>query len=245
MRLRAITWNIHKCIGGVDRKYRPERVIEVLAHYQADVVLLQEVDEDAPRSSYHRQVDLIGDALGLRHRAFGPNVRLRRGRGRYGNATLSRWPLSDVENIDLTIRPKKSRGVLCARCHVEGGEHTRSLMVFNMHLGLAGYERRLQIRRFLGSHPFDTFQPRTPILVGGDFNDLWGTLGRRFLRPAGFQRAGRMVATYPAFYPARPLDSLHVRGDIEALRGFASRMKTARDASDHLPLIADLELRWA
>ena len=40
MKLRVLTWNIHKGIGGVDRRYRPERVIEVIAHYEPDLVLL-------------------------------------------------------------------------------------------------------------------------------------------------------------------------------------------------------------
>ena len=105
-------------------------------------------------------------------------------------------------------------------------------------------ERSIQMRRFLSSHPFDHFRSDTPLLVGGDFNDLWGTLGRRFLAPAGFRRAGEIVNTYPSFLPARPLDGLHVRGDVEVHRCFRSRMKLAREASDHLPLVADLVLKW-
>ncbi|MHC4932056.1 MAG: endonuclease/exonuclease/phosphatase family protein, partial [Planctomycetota bacterium] len=82
MRIRVLTWNIHKGIGGVDRRYRPERVIEVIRHYDPDVVLLQEVDEGVRRSRFDRQVDLIGDALDMRNRAYGPNVKVRK--GRYG-----------------------------------------------------------------------------------------------------------------------------------------------------------------
>ena len=63
MRVRALTWNIHKAIGGIDRKYRPDRVIEVIGHYAPDIVFLQEVDEGCRRSRQDRQVDLIGDAL--------------------------------------------------------------------------------------------------------------------------------------------------------------------------------------
>ena len=243
MKIRVLTWNIHKGIGGVDRRYRPERTIEVIAQYRPQIVLLQEVDEGVRRSRYHRQVDLIGDALGLPHRAFGPNVRVRT--GRYGNATLSRWPLAEVENIDLTWGFKKRRSALYTRCRVRKGRHSRTLVLFNFHLGLAGFERKIQLRRFLKSHPFERFHTRTPILVGGDFNDLYGTLGPRLLRPAGFDRAGRRVNTYPAILPARPLDGIFVRGDLVPLRGFRSRLALAREASDHLPLIADLDLVWS
>src|SRR5213078_512593 len=36
MRLRVVTWNIHKGIGGVDRRYSLERTISVLASLQPD-----------------------------------------------------------------------------------------------------------------------------------------------------------------------------------------------------------------
>lgn len=239
MHLSVMTWNIHKCIGGVDRRYRPQRVIEVLRHYHPDFVLLQEVDENARRSQGHRQVDVLGDALGLRHRLYGVTHRLRK-QGHYGNAILSRWPLFDVHHLDLTIGTRKRRGCLYARARVRVGGHQRTVALYNLHLGLAGSERGQQLRRFLSSHPFAHLHTRTPAILGGDFNDLWGTLGPRYLVPAGFRRAGALVNTFPAVLPVRPLDALFVRGDIHVQRCAPSRMQLARAASDHLPLVADL-----
>ena len=225
----------------MDRRYRPERILEVLRHYEPDLVMLQEVDEGARRSRFHRQVDLIGDALQMEYRGYAPNVRLRR-KGHYGNATLARWPCIDAHNIDLTIGPKKRRGALYSKFRVRHEKRTRTMAVFNFQLGLAGFERRLQIKRLLISHLFAHFHARTPVIVGGDLNDLWESLGRRYLEPAGFRRAGRLMNTYPAVFPVRPLDALFVHGDLSVRRCFRSRMGVAREASDHLPLIADLEL---
>jgi len=237
MELRVLTWNVHKCIGGIDRRYRPDRVIAIIDHYSPDLALLQEVDEGVARSSFHRQVDFLGEALGMRHRAYGPNVRV--GLGQYGNAILSRWPLRDVHNHDLTLGPKKRRGALYARCRLRRGKRSRTVAIYNLHLGLAGFERKIQLRRLLGDFDHNV---RTPIILGGDFNDVWGTLGRKLLAPAGFQRAGQLLHTYPAFLPVRPLDGIHVRGDIRVRHLARSRMRLAREASDHLPLVADLEL---
>jgi endonuclease/exonuclease/phosphatase family metal-dependent hydrolase len=242
VKLRVLTWNIHKGIGGVDRRYRPDRVVEVIAHYEPDLVLLQEVDDGVPRSRFDRQIDMLGDALGLRHRTYGPNVRLRR--GRYGNATLSRWPLTDVRNIDLTIKPKKRRGALYTRCRLRRGRRSRTLAVFNLHLGLAGFERKMQLRRFLRSQPFARLHHRTPIVLGGDFNDFYGTLGPKVLEPAGFRACGQAAPTYPAIYPVRALDGIYVRGDLVCVRSGRSRLQLTREASDHLPIIADLELSF-
>jgi endonuclease/exonuclease/phosphatase family metal-dependent hydrolase len=245
VRVRVLTYNIHKCIGGLDRRYDPERIRETIAHYEPDVVMLQEVDQAALRSDGDRQVDLLGDLLGLRHRTYFPNVTVRRG-GAYGNAILSRFPLTDTRNIDLTIPPKKRRSVLHARFRMRlpragaKGTNTRTVHVYNMHLGLSGIERKRQLRMFLESHPFVGFDQRTPVIVAGDFNDVWGTLGK-LLEPAGFS-GGRPTPTFPAYAPVRALDSIYVRGDVRLTHVYRSRLEVAKRASDHLPLIADLEI---
>lgn len=243
MQLRILTYNVHKCIGGVDRRYEPERVRETISHYEPDVVCLQEVDSHAPRSNRDRQVDLLGDLLGFRHRTYFPNVTVRGG-GEYGNAILSRFPLTETTNIDLTIPPKKRRSVLHARYRVRLNGHsaanTRTVHVYNMHLGLSGIERKVQLRKFLESHPFAGLDHRTPIVVVGDFNDVYGTLGRKLLVPAGFRGMVSPIRTFPAYAPLRALDAVYVRGRVEIRHVFRSRLDIAKRASDHLPLIADL-----
>jgi endonuclease/exonuclease/phosphatase family metal-dependent hydrolase len=240
MRVRIVTWNIHKGIGGVDRRYRLERVIELLKAQTPDVALLQEVSDELPRSQYHDQAALLSEALQMPHIAYGPQHRF--SVGGYGNAIISRWPLSNVHNVDLTIGTRKKRGVLQARSRVRFERHSRTIVLHNLHLGLAGAEREEQLRRFLSSSPFKGLHHRTPIVLGGDLNDVWGTLGARFLLPAGFTRAGRLANTFPAWLPVRPLDGIFVRGAIAAHRCSPARGALARQASDHLPLVADLEL---
>jgi len=243
VKARVLSYNIHKGIGGLDRRYRPDRIAQVIAHYEPDIVLLQEVDDGVRRSRGHRQVDLIGDLVGLDHRTWFPNVALRRG-GHYGNAILSRFHLTETRNVDLTVGRRKRRGVLHARFRVrlKSGRRQRTLHVFNLHLGLAASERDQQLERFLASHPFAGLHRRTPIIVGGDFNDVWGTLGGRFLEPRGFRGVESPLRTFPAFAPARALDSIYVRGDVQLRHLFRSRLSVARRASDHLPLVADIDI---
>src|SRR3954470_17858187 len=111
LRLRVLSYNIHKCIGGVDRRYEPERTAEVIRKLEADVLLLQEVDAGAPRSNHDRQFELLGHLVGMRYRTWFPNVDVRGG-GHYGNAILSRYPLVESTNLDLSLRFKKKRSVL-------------------------------------------------------------------------------------------------------------------------------------
>lgn len=242
MRFRILTYNIHKCIGGLDRLYRPERVAETIAHHQPDIVFMQEVANASRRVRGDKQVDWLAERLNFRHRTWFPNVYLPRG-GEYGNAILSRFPITLTQNIDLTLPGRKRRSVLHARLRVRlDGRKTRTLHAYNLHLGLSEAERRAQLRMFLDSHPFVGLDHRTPILVAGDFNDVWGTLGKRLLVPADFRGGERPVRTFPAYAPVRALDSIYLRGSLELHRLHRSRLKLAARASDHLPLIGDCEI---
>jgi len=239
MRFRLITYNIHKGIGGVDRRYDPQRIIDALARYDADVIFLQEVDDGVPRSRHHRQVDLLGEALYMPHRAFQRNVTLTR--GYYGNAILSRYPLHDPHHLDLTVRYKKRRRALVASCIVRES-HQRTIHLVNCHLGLAGFERVLQLKKILNSDVLRYLHHDTPIIVGGDYNDVWGTLGKRVMEPAGFLPATIAARTFPAIMPMRALDKVFYRGALLFDHSFPARSEVARQASDHLPLIADFDL---
>jgi endonuclease/exonuclease/phosphatase family metal-dependent hydrolase len=243
MRLRVVTWNIHKGIGGVDRRYRLDRTVSVLAALQPDLALLQEVAEGMPRCGMDDQLRKLSQALDMHHVAYGAEHRFRV--GGYGNAILSRFPLTDSTRIDLTIGRRKQRGLVKTRAHAKLEHGTRSVVVFNLHLGLSGSERATQLERFLECHPFAHLHKDTPLVVGGDFNDVWASLGQRFLEPVGFVRAGKLLPTFPSALPLRPLDGLWIRGGISVISAHPVRTALAKVASDHLPIVADLEVMQA
>ena len=51
--VRILSYNIHKGIGGRDRRYRLERIIEVIEEQNPDLICLQEVDRNVRRSHHH------------------------------------------------------------------------------------------------------------------------------------------------------------------------------------------------
>ena len=241
MKIRVLSYNIHRAIG-VDRRFRPDRVVRVIAHHDPDVALLQEVDEGAPRS---RELDLareLAQVLGYPHVAVGHNVSLRK--GRYGNATLSRFPIVRERNIDLSIRTRKRRG--CQHTRIELGGGLGALDAFNLHLGLSAQERRRQLGVLLRSKEMRRVGERTPCLIGGDFND-WRSLLRRVMIGAGFdsateRRPGTALRTYPSFSPQGGLDRIYYRGGLELVTARCCRLNLSRVASDHLPILADFVL---
>ena len=241
MKLRVLTYNIHKCIGGVDRKYEPARIAEVIRKLDCDVLMLQEVDAGVTRSRGDRQTEVLGKELGLHHHTWFPNVDVRGG-GQYGNAILSKYPLIESTNIDLSIRWKKKRSALHGVIRVRHDDVDRTVHLFNMHLGLARFERRIQLKKFVDCHPFANLHHETPIIVGGDLNDVYGGLGDD-LAPAGFRGIDKRPLTFPAWGPVRALDAIFVRGNVDLQKLSRCDSQLARRASDHRPLYADLELR--
>ncbi|MFU8819194.1 MAG: endonuclease/exonuclease/phosphatase family protein [Desulfurivibrio sp.] len=247
MPLRIMSYNIHRAIG-MDRRFRPERIARIIEHHQPDILLLQEVDVGVPRS---RNLDLAEEfaaLCGYTHRALGLNVALTK--GHYGNATLSRFPISVQRNIDLTLPGHKARGCLYTRIEVagEGGVAT-SLAVFNLHLGLSFHERPQQVGMVVKSAEFVELAPEAGCIVAGDFNDWFTRLAPMFTEIMGFRCASSHkenfqspYLTYPSFSPTGGLDKIFVRGPLTIVKRQRCRMQVSRIASDHLPVLADLEL---
>jgi endonuclease/exonuclease/phosphatase family metal-dependent hydrolase len=247
MKIRVVTYNIHRAIG-VDRRFRLERVEEILRHHNGDIVLLQEVDKGAPRS---RELDLAAELrrrLDYPYCAAGHNVRLRK--GVYGNATLSRFPILRERNIDLTVGSRKRRGCQHTTLRAESAQHkTHVIEIFNLHLGLSQREREKQVGLLAHSHEFRDFPRQTASIIGGDFNDWRARLRPIFTEILGFSSASERrshsihdIRTYPSFSPSGALDKLFYRGSIRRLSCHRCRMRLSKVTSDHLPLIADFEL---
>ncbi len=242
-----MTYNIHRAIG-VDRRFRLERIAGIVEHHNPDVVLLQEVDDAAPRSNHLDLGRELAGILAYPHFAIGHNVSLRK--GRYGNATLSRYPITRERNIDLTVGVKKRRG--CQHTTIEAQKvsgHVHPLEVFNLHLGLSAWERARQVGLLARSSEFEGLDARQSCLIGGDFNDWRSLLHPIFTEIWRFDCAtqrdpeeDKALRTYPSFSPRGGLDRIYHRGSLRALSASTCRLAVSKVASDHLPVIADYEL---
>jgi endonuclease/exonuclease/phosphatase (EEP) superfamily protein YafD len=89
----------------------------------------------------------------------------------------------------------------------------------------------------------------TPCIVGGDMNDWRGVLWRQRFKKAGFLCASNRhewsrwsIKTFPSYAPTAGLDKIFYRGPLRRLHVYRSRLKSAKIASDHLPLIAEFEI---
>ena len=106
--MRLLSYNIHKGIGGRDRRYLIHRIMEVIESENPDLICLQEVDREVRRSKNHDQPRLLAESFNAEEKLFQLNVRLKN--GGYGNLILSRWRFRSHHQISLRMNRKKQRG---------------------------------------------------------------------------------------------------------------------------------------
>jgi len=236
MPLTVATYNTHDAVG-TDRVRDIDRIARTIAETGADIVALQEVS--GPGTDPSERPDHFTTLA----RAFGghaiPGPAVRTAARSYGNMLLSRWPVGDWRVTDALAHPTRGpRNAIMAEIETPGGR----LRVLTSHFGLHFRERLAQARMIA-----DLAAANEPVatLVLGDFNDwlpfspvvrlLSRSLGRRMSEV-------RRLPTFPNQLPVLALDRILVNDRIRLLDVRVPRSPLARVASDHRPLVADIEL---
>lgn len=228
--LCCVSWNIHGYVGrgGVAR---PERAARVLRSLDADIVALQEVDASQLHDSGRDRLSWIAEELGLEAVA-GP-ARLH-GTGYFGNALLTRLPVERVEHMDISVLGREPRAVLDVVLNAAG----TSLQVLVTHFGLRARERERQASRLIDR--VREHDP-APALLAGDFNE-WSPRSSTVAKLDRELGRAPALRTFPARFPLFALDRIWVR-PFTALRSIeVVDTPAAREASDHLPLVARVDL---
>lgn len=236
--VRLLSYNIHKGIGGRDRRYQFDRVIEVIDHEKPDLICLQEVTHGLKRSRYHDQARLLADHFQFADHTYQMNVHWKV--GGYGNLLLSRWPLRHKHHVSLRCQKKKPRGAQIVLIDTPFGP----LHLVNWHLGLAEKERHWQVNHLL-THRLFCESSEFPTLVVGDFNDWRNTLHKTAFATAGLKQVTSPPArfrSFPAWLPLGSLDKAFCCPRINVEHARVVRSRLAARASDHLPLVIDFNL---
>lgn len=226
-RVRALTWNVHSYIGR-GRRRDPDAIVTALRQLDADVIALQEIDDRRREPGEESGFDALKDVFG-HHGVDARTVRSED--GDYGHLLMSRWPISESEELDLAVGRREPRRAISCRVESPAGP----IRVLAAHLGLSAGERRRQIES-IRQH-LETTVERAAIVLG-DFNE-WRRVGvaTRVLCPPFEIAAAR--ASYPARRPILALDRIWCRSPLAP---FAAIATTAyRDLSDHLPVLAELQ----
>ncbi|MBO9454296.1 endonuclease/exonuclease/phosphatase family protein [Paracoccus sp. R12_1] len=225
--IRVASYNLHKC-RGLTGPHAPERNLAVIAAMRPDIIALQEVDfrfgarpEALPRALIQDQTGLVPADIS---RPSGENSL-----GWHGQTILLRPELAQNAVVRrLPLPGLEPRGALALRLP--------GLTIIGVHLGLVRSSRRAQLARISAQAARIADDN---IVLMGDFNEWHDERGLESL--AGF----RVIApgpSYPAPLPRFRLDRIAMSRHLELLRHGVFSGAGARDASDHLPIWAEIAL---
>lgn len=222
--IRIMTWNIHGTLGRNPR-FDLTRVVDLIRHWDPDIVALQEVDSRRALAGGANPFEFLVGAVGL----YGIGAKsLTTKDGEYGQMLISRFPIASHEVRDISFPEREPRRAIRAEVVTPAGRIT----VLATHLGLSVRERRDQARMLTELAAGEGLT----VLVG-DFNDwFWpGSVRAALSRVLSGRTRYR---TFPSRLPLFRFDRIYCRPREALVRSFIDRK--ARELSDHLPVIADL-----
>ncbi|MEK6334771.1 MAG: endonuclease/exonuclease/phosphatase family protein [Acidobacteriota bacterium] len=234
--LRVMTYNIHVGIG-MDKKLDLERIARVIKEQHPDLVGLQEVDRGVQRT---QRIDEIVELAKLTRMNYDFAFNLRYQGGQYGVAILSRFPIISTDHrLYQNLREAERRGFIRGEVLIEG----RSINFVTTHLDYQFDEGRLFETQQLLAALKDV---KPPLIVVGDFNDTplgqsYQLMRKQFGDAWAENRPADDGFSYPTDKPAKRIDYIFFRATDRVRTKRAWIVET--QASDHLPVVADLEVR--
>ena len=195
------------------------------AALQPDVLALQEVDVGVPRSGRKDQAAAVGEATGLSV-VFGKAARVG-GIGKYGNALLARWPLTDVAVVPLAKAHRNNEPRAAVLATVDG------LDVCATHLSIHRPEVHDQLQAVVD---LLVARPGPHVLVG-DLNLLPEEVAP-VVEAAGLVLADVSVPTFPRNDPRIRIDHVAVSRDLRIV----SVQVVPTESSDHCALVVEVEV---
>ena len=235
LRLRVLCYNIHHA-EGVDRKLDVERIAGVIRSVEPDLVALQEVDQKVKRTQVVDQPAELAKLTKMQV-VFGANIELQG--GHYGNAVLSRFPITRQKNHLLpNIDRSEQRGVIEAE--IKGPDSNEPLLLLATHLDFRADEReRLAsakaINELIAKHP------NQPALLAGDLNATPDSKTLQQFETKWTRANAKPMATVPVKQPTKQIDFILYR-TRDRWKVIEVKVLDEAVASDHRAIFAVLEL---
>lgn len=226
--MRVMTYNVHSCID-MQGKNSLNRVAELLQMERIAVAGINEIEIYSSRTGFANQPKKLATAHDMVYR-FGPTIKLG-SIGFFGNAIISRYNIYEYRNIRLPGSiGREPRCCLLARLRLQDGYVT----IIVTHLGLNRNDRAEQIAELTKIAK----QSTDPLILMGDFNCKPDELTPLLQILTDTGALFGIPNTYPSNNPQHRIDYILISPQITCTNLYIP----TSDASDHLPVVADLQL---
>jgi len=227
---RFMTYNIHQ---GYNAGQIPalDVLADTIARESPDVICLQAVVRGWMIDDQHDALSFLAERLGMRY-AWQPNIG-----DMYGNALLSRFPMTDVSRVHYALEPgleHQPRGVIFAR--------VADVLVGCTHLDYlsdASIVRQEQVRTIIRN----ISSTNGPVIVAGDLNAVPGDIEVRLFDEFGLEDLGASAGeTTTGAGPQKRIDYVWGRGVVGS-QAHTLPLEEAVRASDHRPIVVNITVK--
>jgi endonuclease/exonuclease/phosphatase family metal-dependent hydrolase len=230
---RVMTYNVHQGFDGGDIPAL-DRIADTISHEGPDVLVLQEVVRGWLIDDQHDVLGYLAGRLGLGY-VYGPTIG-----DLYGNAILSRYPITDVRRISYAKEPGlryQPRGAVIA--HIGDDASAVRVLIAVTHLDEnsdASAVRTEQVRALLNE-----MGTATPAIIACDCNAKPDAPELKLITDSGFGDLALQSAgggdTFPSDGPVERIDYIFGVG-VTAAQGHV----VASTASDHRAVVVNVTL---
>ena len=242
MKLRLVSYNIHKGFDHLNQNYILEDIRTLIRKTNADIVCLQEVIGENHKLKDEGKIDNQFEFLADQfwpHYSYGKNALY--DHGHHGNLILSKFPIENFSNLDLSTNQYERRGIL--KCRVILPELKQHVTIMTTHLNLTSKGRQKQLKKIDENCYFDDSEL---CIFTGDFNDWDRKVSSLVEEQWGFKEVFKRLhrsypKTFPAVYPLLKLDRIYTK-NFKAIDAKVLSSPHKLKLSDHLPLYTELEL---
>ncbi len=232
--LRLVSYNIKHGLGN-DGRLDLNRTAALLNNLNADLIGLQEVDNQVKRSGMIDQAQALGKSLNM-YSAFGSFMNYQG--GKYGLGILSKYPIVAAQEIKL---PTGNEPRVALACKIQLPDQ-HEIMLVNLHFDWVEddkfrFQQAKELAKYLNSLTL-------PYILMGDFNDQPES------RTLDLLSRGKLAAvkpkqdrfTFPSVTPAIEIDFIFA-APRDAWHLNFSRVLNGKLTSDHRPILAGLGLK--
>lgn len=240
MKLKVMTYNIQHGLDYAVRKATGEMKIvfdpfaDFINETDADVIGLNEIRDKGTDPEYTEQAKILGEKTG-RYHYFTKCIEFK-GHGPYGHAALTKVPAEHtvIDIPDPEVRDEdvyyETRKISKLVLNLE-----KKVTVFTAHFGLAKSEKRNAVKTLLE----EIKKVDTPIIFMGDLNMM---PDNEILAPV-YEVLNEVYGeggpnSFPSIDPYEKIDYIFVSRDVKVLKAETPD----KVISDHLPVIAELEI---
>ncbi len=167
--VRILEWNIWWRFGD-SWQLRQPLIVDVIKRANPDIVALQEVWGDETTSQAAGMAELLSYSHAYRPASYIDGLG-------FGNAILSRWPISEMRSIDLPSMPSADGSRNCNAVYARIAGPRGDIDVCSTHLSYKPAESGIRQQQVTALCEFIAGLEKTPVppVICGDFNAVPGS----------------------------------------------------------------------